>query len=222
MAAIITREKTKRKPTGSAVPVSIDELLTYCVWKILKRKEQCTFERLVVECFVTFPKHFSLKGYPQYPDSARINKSWLRCRTDRGWITGSVKLSFSLSPAGESVAKRIASIEKPSLGVRKSTRDRTREQSLVRHVRNQSPFIRFRQKRSVFRPNPNDICLIASCTLDTPFLTKKENLMQLVDAAKSESDKDVLAFLQLCLNELLIESDRGNGGMRNGRRRTAN
>ena len=66
----------------------IDQLVVYAVKRILDANEECTFERLVYECFTLFPEKFEFKRYPEWPDSARITKAWLRCRTDKGWIAG--------------------------------------------------------------------------------------------------------------------------------------
>ncbi|MHA1961644.1 MAG: hypothetical protein ACW99U_15585 [Candidatus Thorarchaeota archaeon] len=192
------------KVEGRAVRTapSIDQFLIYCAWKILQEGDDCTFERLTVECFARFPEKFSLQGYPEYPDSARVNKSWLRCRTDRGWLLGNVKTSFNLSPSGEAVA---VSVER-SLGLgdvkearRPASRVRTRDDALLRFVRNRPLYGSYLESPKDFAPTDNDIRVLTSSTLDTPRRVVKQNLMQLVDVAKKASEKDLEGFLLACL-----------------------
>ncbi len=187
---------------------NLDELLVYCAWQVIARKETCTFERITVECFKQFPGDFALAGYPEYPDSARVNKCWLRCRTDRAWLLGNVKTGFTISPAGEAVARRVQQRLKAGdlrTPERKATRDRTREESLVRFVKTQAPFKRFLSSSQGFVPSVNEIHGVSSSTLDTPPLKVKANLQQLIEAAKAVDDAEVVGFLQVCLakfNEL--------------------
>ena len=200
---------------------NLDKLVTYCAWRILQRKEECTFERLTVECFKLFPERFSLRSYPEYPDSATVNRSWLRCRTDRGWLVGNVKTSFRLSDAGVRVALEVAKeLEKTgshrSISLKQPTRDRTREEALMRALRNHDAFKQFIASPETFSPTMNQIYSIASCTLETPRVVVKENLMQLLEIAKRISDNRVASFIQICLEafQKQVRSKRGNARCR--------
>ena len=76
-------EKSARKSAYG----NLDEMLIYCADLVQQTGDACTFERLVYECFTRFPEQFGMISYPQWPDNDRINKAWLRCRTDRGgWL----------------------------------------------------------------------------------------------------------------------------------------
>ena len=88
------------------INIGIDLLIVYAAKRILDGGEECTFERLVYECFTLFPNKFGFKRYPEWPDSARINKAWLRCRTDKGWLAGTVKEGFRITPSGEMIARQ--------------------------------------------------------------------------------------------------------------------
>lgn len=57
--------------------MNIDKLVVYSIYLLSVEKKEATFENIVAKCFQLFPEKFSLVGYPQWPDSARINKSWL-------------------------------------------------------------------------------------------------------------------------------------------------
>ena len=182
--------------------LTIDELAVYCAWRILARKQQCTFEKLTVECYRRFPERFSLQGYPEYPDSARVNKSWLRCRTDHGWLLGNLKSSFRLSPEGLAVAKSVRS--RLSTGPFRAknlqrARERTRESALVAFVRGHPSFKRYLSSKKSFTPSRNELLALASCTLDTPPRVVNQNLIQLLHAARLIADKEVESFLRRCL-----------------------
>lgn len=86
--------------------LSQDDLVTVSLYFVLESGDTPTFERLVAECFERFPKRFALSGYPQWPNAAVINKSWLRCRTDKKLITGNVAGGFNLTPKGKLIVEK--------------------------------------------------------------------------------------------------------------------
>ncbi|MCL6481569.1 MAG: hypothetical protein K6U02_07570 [Firmicutes bacterium] len=113
----------------------MDELVLFAAKRVLDSGEECTVERLVYECFTLFPKSFSLPKYPQWPDSARLNKSWWRCRTDKGWLAGSVKQGLRLTPAGEEAVAAVArklGRGKPS---KAKTKPRERYEAVILNIR---------------------------------------------------------------------------------------
>ena len=90
--------------------IGYDDLVTYAVYKLVSadsKRGEATFEDIVAQAFTLFPKRFGLRGYYQWPDSAIVNKSWLRCRTDKKYITGSVKDGFRLTQRGLEVAENV-------------------------------------------------------------------------------------------------------------------
>jgi len=71
-------KKTQNKdalPVDSYKHLGIDQLVVYSVKRIIDNSEECTFERLVYECFRLFPNKFGFLRYPNWPDAARINKA---------------------------------------------------------------------------------------------------------------------------------------------------
>ena len=90
--------------------ISYDDLITYVVYRLTVGSgpdSRTVFEDMVAEAFRLFPKRFSLRGYPEWPDSAVVNRSWLRSRTDKKYIVGSVKDGFRLTQRGLAVAERV-------------------------------------------------------------------------------------------------------------------
>ncbi|MGH8103276.1 MAG: hypothetical protein ACREJQ_02005, partial [bacterium] len=125
------------RETTEYMAISLDELVLYAVDKILQAGEESTFERLVFECFTLFPRKFGFQRFPQWPDYARVNKTWLRCRTDKGWIKGNVKLGFEMTDKGHMVLKKVQRKLSAPKTQRVSTKGRAREryESIVDHVR---------------------------------------------------------------------------------------
>jgi len=70
---------------------------------------KCSFEKLVKECFNAFPEIFSLKNYPKWPDSRKLDRP-LRTLRERGFIIGDPKTSFSLTTRGKKEAQEIVKV----------------------------------------------------------------------------------------------------------------
>ncbi len=189
---------TTARETYATLPV--DDLVLYAAKRILEAGDECTSERLVYECFTLFPKQFSLQRYPQWPDSGRVNKSWWRCRTDKGWLVGSVKEGFRLTPKGERVA---ASVDKKlCMGkpqkTRKPGKARERNEAVVRHLRQSEAFVRYKNDPQAYRISEGELRRLLGGTLETPPLVLRENFHFYLDAAAQYRDREVSAFLQAC------------------------
>ena len=200
--------------------ISIDELVIYAVYRIYQSGEECTFERLVYECFTLFPNDFGFKRYPQWPDSARIDKSWLRCRTDKGWLIGSVKEGFKLTDLGFKIAERTEkklNIKKlsPEEYPRKTTRDRERYDSILRNIRESDKFQEYINHGDTFSLDEMNFRRLLGCTLETPLRVIKQNLQLYRYAAQVYRETIVLDFLDACatqMSELLEIKPDGRRG----------
>jgi hypothetical protein len=183
--------------------VPLDELLVCAVRRIFDSGEECTFERLVCEAFTLFPKKFGFQRYPHWPDSARVNKTWLRCRTDKGWIAGGVQEGFRLTPKGERVAQRAQG--KLSRGspppVKRVPRPRERYEAALRQIRQSQAFSRFLSDPSVFTIPEMELRNLLGGTLETPRRILGQNLHYYLDAATQYKDQEALNFLEVCRDQ---------------------
>jgi len=186
--------------TVASRAVPIDDLVVYCVGEIISNSEECTFERLVYECFTRFPDVFGLNRYPEWPDSARVNKAWLRCRTDKGLIVGSVQEGFTLTPEGERLAHatgtRLGMGRTPGKPPGAGVRTRERHEGLLRTARNSPLFKRFRAGKL----NASDMELreFLGATLETPLRVLRQNLHAYRSAAQAYGDAQVVDFFAAC------------------------
>lgn len=87
--------------------IRIANLILFGINSVIEKKEKCTFERLIKECFTLFPQTFSFSKYPQWPDSLKLDRQ-LRALRKRKLITGNPKTSFSLTKSGKKIATETA------------------------------------------------------------------------------------------------------------------
>ena len=212
---------------GAYEDIGYDELLTYAVHRLAERGEEATFERIVAECFKLFPLRFQLRGYPQWPDSARVNKSWLRCRTDKGLLVGRVKEGFRLTAKGSRVA---ALVEARLGGTRKPQKRRspvdasTKEEGLVAQLEQSTAFTSYMRTGDLTDVSEYDFRDALVCTMDTLPSVLSANLRQFEEAAKALSRRDVLDFLMESRSKfasaLRRDEEQYGGGMMRQRQST--
>lgn len=199
--------------------IGYDELVTYAIYSLVRKKKDTTFENIVAEAFGLFPKRFSLRGYPEWPDSAVVNKSWLRCRTDKKYIVGSVKDGFKLTQRGLEVAERVEGQltdgNPPHQPTKVKSELRTRAGRLLRDLEQRPAYIRFQNDRTVEEVSQDDFADILLVLPDSPSSRLKSNIEQFKDAARLYEREDVLQFLH-ALEEKF--SARLGNGTASGRR----
>ncbi|HXE74742.1 MAG TPA: hypothetical protein VNN18_03760 [Candidatus Xenobia bacterium] len=182
--------------------IGYDELLMYCALRLAEETAEITFERMVATAFEFFPERFSLRGYPHWPDSALVNKSWLRCRTDKGYLVGSVKDGFKLTPKGQAVGERIRDVlsgRRRQFGGRTIPAERrTREGRFLRSIEDSSAYKHYKSEGNLESVTDFDFCDMLLCTLDVPAKTLKGNLETFRQAAQIYARNDILEFLKAC------------------------
>lgn len=178
----------------------LDELLVHAVRRISDAGEDCTFERLVYECFSLFPRKFGFERYSEWPDSARVNKTWLRCRTDKGWIVGTVQEGFRLTPKGERAAEAAAKklLQEAVPSPKRAPRPRERFEAALRQMHQSAAFGRFTADPVAFSLSEMELRNLLGCTLETPRRVLGQNFHYYLDAARQYGDQAVLGFLETC------------------------
>jgi len=87
--------------------MGINNLILFCIFSIAEKKEKCTFERLMQECFSLFNKVFSFQNFPKWPDSRKLDRP-LRSLRKRKLILGDPRNLFSLTKFGKKTAEEIS------------------------------------------------------------------------------------------------------------------
>ena len=89
--------------------VSINDLIVFCIFSVVGKKEKCDFERLAQECFKMFPKTFSFSKIANWPDARKLDRP-LRALREKRIINGASESFFTLTPAGEKAAETLNKI----------------------------------------------------------------------------------------------------------------
>jgi len=87
--------------------ITLNHLVVYAIYYLYKDDIEITSEDIISACFTFFPKKFSLKKYPQWPDSGMISRHWSECRRKR-YIAAKVNSGFKLTVIGTRLAKMVA------------------------------------------------------------------------------------------------------------------
>ena len=191
-------------PSNSYKDIGVDQLVIYSVKKILDNSEECTFERLVCECFRLFPKKFGFLRYPNWPDATRINKAWLRCRTDKGWLAGTVKEGFRITAAGEKVARDTENLLKNKNKTRRKLpipKPRERYEAIIMHIKKTPEYQRYVNVAG-YEINEADLRSFLGGTLETPRRILRHNLNLYMNAADIYKESSVFPFLEICKKKL--------------------
>ncbi|KKR28552.1 MAG: hypothetical protein UT61_C0047G0006 [Candidatus Woesebacteria bacterium GW2011_GWA1_39_8] len=205
--------------------MSYDKLLVLALFELEEgNNPPTTFENLVAKCFYLFPKRFQLPGFPEWPDSSIVEKSWLRCRSDMGLIYGNKSKGFLLTSKGLAVAKDVVkklgiqgAFGNLSYGGHKGDA-RTRSGRLVKHIENSVAFKKYRAKEAIDTTTDFEFCDLLYSTLDTVPELRKRNLEELKYHASIYERYDILTFLEKCqkhFSKLLEDpkSENYTGGM---------
>src|SRR5271166_4857658 len=86
---------------------SVNDLLLFCIHSIISNSEQCSFDRLVKECFTLFPDTLRFTRYPIWPDSRKLDRPLRALRIEK-LIIGDSKTYFMLTKSGEEKAATVA------------------------------------------------------------------------------------------------------------------
>jgi len=183
--------------------IPINHLMLFGIYSILQRKEKCTFEKLVEECFSLFPKLFSLSRYPEWPDSLKFDRS-LRTLREKGLIVGNPNTLFFLTKFGKEIAKNTAGNLKAGISqktiVEKPKRDA--EINWIHNLKKSEALQRFLKEKKSFSITHMELRDLLRCTLETPLRIVKQNLSYSINLAKEFKEKALLEFLELCQKKL--------------------
>lgn len=202
--------------------LSYDDLLVFALYNLQNTNSHTTFENLVANSFKLFPKRFQLPGYSEWPDSSLIDKSWLRCRTDKGLIYGNKSKGFTLTLKGTTLAKKVYQIlqdnRNNNFSVSRKGDSRTRSGRIVKHVENSQAYQKYKQNKSIENISEFEFCDLLYSTLDTEPVFRRRNMEELKYHSKVYERQDILDFLKACDNRygyLLKDSLKENyeGGM---------
>jgi len=178
--------------------LSQDHLVVVALWFLLHEKRQPSFENLVAEAFTSFPERFHLEGYPHWPNSHVIGKAWVRCRTDKKWMTGSASQGFKLTPLGEQIAiQALAKLAKATSTTGKQDRKGSRQSISSRVVLRveSSPALKTFKSEGVEKVSEYEFCDLLYCTLESTPETFEKNFVVVKQEVEAYGRDDLVEFL---------------------------
>jgi len=89
--------------------IGISNLILLAMFSMLNNNKKCSFESLLKECFILFPKAFAFSQYAQWPDSRKLDRP-LRTLRKRKLINGDPKTFFSLTKSGEKKVQELVKL----------------------------------------------------------------------------------------------------------------
>lgn len=191
--------------TYQSIPAK--KLIVFSIAKVINSGEECTFERLVKECFDRFPKKFSFYRYPNWPDSLKLDRPIRDLRDIDGFIEGNNSTRFKLTSLGmkyvKSVTKEI-SLQKSGRYKQKeilSTRPK-KEEKILRIIKQGEEFLTFQRNRDTYIPTEPMIKKIAFSTEETPTEKVKLKLKKLIKLAKLANENELTSFFKYCIERL--------------------
>lgn len=181
--------------------IGIDQLLIFCIFRLESRNEEVTFENLVKESFKNFPRRFRLLLNDQnWPDATIIDKSLVRLRTDKYWITGNRASGFKLTPLGLKIAEKIGKELKSIItdGKVELIGEQTKSARIIKHILNSEAYKRYKNKKeNTITEYEFDEAIFS--TVDSPVKNKIGNLRlvrQHINGSNNKSIKNFLNFLE--------------------------
>jgi hypothetical protein len=203
-----------------------DDLLMFALYSVIQSGAESSIGKLVVECFKLFPQRFGLSGYmDKYPDSAQVEKSWLRCRTDKGLIVGNKAHGFQITSRGLDIVsktqKRLGSKVFDNQKILAIKGDRkTKTGRLVKQLEENNVFKEYKKIGDKVAISEYELGDLIYSTMDALPENRRKNLQQLKDAVTDYNRDDMLAFLGMCESRFgylfFSESERNKeyaGGM---------
>lgn len=211
-------ESKRRFDPAKYSEFSQDHLVALALWFLLQEGKEPSFENLVAESFASFPARFQLEGYPDWPNAHVVGKSWVRCRTDKKWLTGSASQGFALTPLGENVAQKVLSaLDKSSLPSPQTNRKGSRQtipSRVVLHLESSTAYQKYKVS-SVDMISEYEFCELLYCTLESTPETLEKNFSVVRQQVEAYGRQDLAKFLDELKNKFSIRftGKRARGGL---------
>jgi hypothetical protein len=210
--------------------IALNDLVVYSVYYLYKQGSEIASEDIISACFVLFPKRFSLRKYPQWPDSGIVSRRWSDGKS-RGYLRGDAASGFQITAKG---IRRAEKIEK-SLGkilqlvpapkqkvIRPTITGQASHSELKRQARKYVRSIEmsdaYKHYKKQMPLNEFDFRSLLLCTLESPPATLARNLNQFKEYVNIDKRKDLSTFLAFCEDKFSYMLDTTKQAGRGNRR----
>ncbi len=180
--------------------ITINDLVIYSIYHLHKQGGEITSEDIISTCFTLFPRRFSLRKYPQWPDSAVITRRWSDLR-NKGYVVGNTARGFRLTARGIRFAAKVGT----ALGGQRVPQPRTippevktRAGKFVHAMETSDAFLHFKKYGIHAKVGEFDFRDLLLCTMESPAEVLKRNIEQYKEYAGIYDRQDLLTFLNFC------------------------
>jgi len=191
--------------------VSLIDLVIYSIYSLYKAGAEISSEDIISACFVLFPRRFSLRKYPKWPDSAVVSRRWSDCKS-KGYLLGSAAQGFKLTAKGirraEKVEKSLGRVGKSALPVPKPKTKKpaipaqtshpelkARARKYIRSIQASDAYKHYGKRMPL---NEFDFRSLLLCTMESPSAALARNMEQFKGYVKIYERRDLLSFLEFC------------------------
>jgi hypothetical protein len=194
--------------------VILNDLVMYSVFYLHKQGSEITSEDIISACFVLFPKRFSMRKYPQYPDSGIVSRRWSDCKS-KGYLKGNATKGFQITARGIKRAEKVEKLlGKPlkTVRVQKQKSRKTAATSIAsipaelinpelkahakKYVRSIEMSDAYKHFKKGLPINEFDFRSLLLCTMESPPTTLARNLSQFKEYVNIHERKDLSSFLE--------------------------
>ena len=198
--------------------VILNDLVVYSVYYLHKQGPDITSEDIISACFVLFPKRFSMRKYPQYPDSGIVSRRWSDCKS-RGYLKGNATNGFQITARGIKRAEKVekslgepmkptrvakatsspkGKAEKPPVPVKEAAVHPELKAHAKKYVRSIEMSDAYKHYQKKLPLNEFDFRSLLLCTMESPPATLTRNLNQFKEYVSIYDRKDLLSLLEFC------------------------
>ena len=179
--------------------ITLNDLVVYSLCYLHKQGPEITSEDIISACFTLFPKRFSLRQYPQWPDSSVVSRRWSDCKS-KGYLRGNAASGFQITAKGikraERMEKSLGRVKvQPVRAARRTANSelKSRARKYVRSIERSEAYARYKKRLEI---NEFDFRSLLFCTMESPPATLSRNLEHFKDYVNIHERKDLLTFLE--------------------------
>jgi hypothetical protein len=190
--------------------MTLNDLVVYSVYTLHKQGSEITSEDIVSACFVLFPKRFSLRKYPHWPDAGIVSRRRSDCKS-KGYLRGNAANGFQITAKGikraEKIEKSLGKILKPVSAPKQKTIKpaipaatahpewKRRAGKYVRSIEASDAYKHYKKRQEI---NEFDFRSLLLCTMESPPATLARNLSQFKEYVNIRERRDLTTFLAFC------------------------
>jgi len=174
---------------------SLEDMILISIDSVIQKENKCSFGNLVKECFIKYPKYFSLNDVPEYPDSLKLDRP-LREMREKGIIVGSPTTFYSITNFGRNHLANLRNISGSQTSNVGGITTRSPGLQMLEKIKNSTDYTSFLKKEEKFEPKDMQFRSIVGFTLETPIQKINHELDFLIELSQKLNKPEVINYLK--------------------------